>query len=329
MKALKCEMCGSNDIVKQEDLFVCQNCGTKYSVEAARKMMIEGTVEVKGTVKIDDSEELKKLYDAARSAKETDNWVTGKKYYDQILEKEPDSWEANFYSVYFKVRESMEKNRFELVQEVNKLKNSLDFIMVLVKDKVYEGNDMQRPVSEIFSKCKYIAETVGQFNPSSGAALMFFLGDAIESKIGSSGVGLALSAWKCGVQVDNKLLLSGGAGVQMDERKTIKSYSEKIKKYDNSYIIPESRVGCYIASAVYGSYNCPEVWTLRRFRDNTLDETWYGRAFIKTYYAISPTLVKWFGETSWFKRFWRRPLDKLVASLRSKGVEDSPYQDKY
>ena len=24
--------------------------------------------------------------------------------------------------------------------------------------------------------------------------------------------------------------------------------------------------GCYIATCVYGSYDCPEVWTLRRFR---------------------------------------------------------------
>ena len=87
--------------------------------------------------------------------------------------------------------------------------------------------------------------------------------------------------------------------------------------------------GCYVATAVYGSYNCPEVWTLRRFRDNTLDATWYGRAFIQTYYAISPTLVKWFGETSWFKKLWRRPLDKLVSSLKNKGVEDTPYNDKY
>ena len=87
--------------------------------------------------------------------------------------------------------------------------------------------------------------------------------------------------------------------------------------------------GCYVATAVYGSYNCPQVWTLRRFRDNTLDGTWYGRAFIKTYYAISPTLVRWFGETSWFKNLWRKPLDKLVASLRNIGVEDTPYTDKY
>ena len=54
---------------------------------------------------------------------------------------------------------------------------------------------------------------------------------------------------------------------------------------------------CYVATAVYGSYDCPEVWILRRYRDYTLAETWYGRAFIHTYYAISPTLVKWFGHT--------------------------------
>ncbi len=28
--------------------------------------------------------------------------------------------------------------------------------------------------------------------------------------------------------------------------------------------------GCYIATCVYGSYDCPEVWTLRRFRDDVL-----------------------------------------------------------
>jgi hypothetical protein len=91
----------------------------------------------------------------------------------------------------------------------------------------------------------------------------------------------------------------------------------------------KSKSGCYIATAVYGSYNCPKVWMLRRFRDNTLDATSYGRAFIKTYYAISPTLVKWFGETSWFKKLWRKPLDKLVSSLKCRGVEDTPYIDKY
>ena len=60
MKQLTCEMCGGVDLVKNEGLFVCQNCGTKYTVEEAKKMMIEGTVEVQGTVKIDDSDVVKK-----------------------------------------------------------------------------------------------------------------------------------------------------------------------------------------------------------------------------------------------------------------------------
>lgn len=86
--------------------------------------------------------------------------------------------------------------------------------------------------------------------------------------------------------------------------------------------------GCYVATCVYGSYDCPEVWTLRRFRDYTLDATWYGRLFIKGYYAISPTIVKWFGETKWFKAFWRVRLDKMVFKLNGKGVKDTPYTDK-
>lgn len=85
--------------------------------------------------------------------------------------------------------------------------------------------------------------------------------------------------------------------------------------------------GCYVATAVYGSYDCPEVWTLRRFRDLYLTQNWHGRTFIKIYYAVSPTLVKLFGETDWFKRFWKNKLNKLVISLKHKGFDDGPYND--
>lgn len=86
--------------------------------------------------------------------------------------------------------------------------------------------------------------------------------------------------------------------------------------------------GCYVATAVYGSYDCPQVWTLRRFRDYELAKTWYGRAFIRTYYAISPTIVKWFGNTTWFKKMWKGTLDRMVSSLNNKGVADTPYEDR-
>ena len=88
-----------------------------------------------------------------------------------------------------------------------------------------------------------------------------------------------------------------------------------------------SRSGCYVATAVYGSYDCPEVWTLRRFRDDVLAQTWYGRLFVRAYYAVSPTALKLFGDNEWFQSFFRDRLDKLVSDLQADGFESSPYQD--
>lgn len=86
--------------------------------------------------------------------------------------------------------------------------------------------------------------------------------------------------------------------------------------------------GCYVATCIYGSYDCPEVWTLRRFRDDTLAKTWYGRLFIHTYYKISPTAVRLFGNTALFKKCFTPILNKMVQALRAQGIENSPYQDK-
>ena len=57
-------------------------------------------------------------------------------------------------------------------------------------------------------------------------------------------------------------------------------------------------------------------------------KTWAGRAFIRTYYAISPELVRRFGAFGWFRTMWKPILDHMVQSLRGRGVEDTPYQDK-
>ena len=110
----------------------------------------------------------------------------------------------------------------------------------------------------------------------------------------------------------------------------IDPYNEKAQQIlrSNNNSSSGSSGGCYVATAVYGSYDCPEVWTLRRFRDNTLAETCFGRAFIRAYYAVSPTLVKLFGNTKWFKAMWKVHLDRMVRALRKKGFESTPYQDR-
>ena len=55
MKQIKCEMCGSNDIIKQDGVYVCQYCGAKYSVDEAKKLMVE----VSGSISIETPVEVK------------------------------------------------------------------------------------------------------------------------------------------------------------------------------------------------------------------------------------------------------------------------------
>ena len=86
--------------------------------------------------------------------------------------------------------------------------------------------------------------------------------------------------------------------------------------------------GCYIATAVYGSYNCKEVWGLRRYRDYVLYENVLGRIFIKMYYKLSPSLVRVCGKKKWFQKIGKKLLDRKVEKLKEKGYEDLPYQDK-
>ena len=106
-------------------------------------------------------------------------------------------------------------------------------------------------------------------------------------------------------------------------------YKECIQKIEQKKTNSQkSSGGCYVATCVYGSYDCPEVWTLRRFRDDILSKNFFGRLFIKCYYAVSPTAVKLFGGYMWFHKLFKLSLDKLVAELQDKGVENTSYSDK-
>lgn len=115
----------------------------------------------------------------------------------------------------------------------------------------------------------------------------------------------------------------------------MKKYKISSKNYSNtescSKQLPSyatgQQGGCYIATCVYGSYDCPEVWRLRRYRDYYLKNKWWGRLFIKLYYFISPKLVSTFGKRSRFLRFWKRFLDKKLLLLEKEGYSDEPYSD--
>lgn len=79
-----------------------------------------------------------------------------------------------------------------------------------------------------------------------------------------------------------------------------------------------STEGCYIATSVYGSYDCPQVLVLRRYRDDSLSTSWQGLIFIKVYYAVSPLIVKVLGNHAWFNRICKVKLDKIVFRLQNR-----------
>lgn len=104
MKAMVCEMCDSRDLIKQGEFYVCQNCGTKYTVEAAKKLMVEGTV------KIDNTDVVEKYLLNARRAKKKEDWEETEKYYNMVEQNDPSNIEAIFYSAYGKAMTTLPVN---------------------------------------------------------------------------------------------------------------------------------------------------------------------------------------------------------------------------
>lgn len=415
MKQLTCEMCGSTELMKQDGVFVCQTCGTKYSVEEAKKMMVEGTVEVAGTVKVDDSAKIANYYTMAENAYDASNQKEAESYCNKIIEIEPNNYKAwllkgraaGWQSTLANIRVEESVNCFnkaidnapeDKVEEVKKVasdeisKLSLALITLCCDNyskngSINNANTIKKNVQAVklysllfLAKCGVKATDL---NASialkiNGAVVSAYQNDIKKDYWGSTGHP-SKGAWdryteQCWAAIDlinlainlsdddgaadktryeNKIFIlkelessgsyhysNGGWSKEYTytgegKQKIIDMIMEchnKIKEIDPSYVIPErpqqTSNGCYVATAVYGSYDCPQVWTLRRFRDYTLAETWYGRAFIRTYYAISPTLVKWFGHTEWFKKMWKGKLDRMVANLNAEGVEDTPYEDR-
>ena len=85
MKKITCEMCGSTDVLKQDGLYVCQSCDTKYTVEEARKLMIEGTVEVQGAVEVKNAAQLDNLLELAQSSFDSLNYAQAENFCNQVI----------------------------------------------------------------------------------------------------------------------------------------------------------------------------------------------------------------------------------------------------
>lgn len=344
MKKIMCEMCASNDLVKQDGYYVCQCCGMKYSIDEAKKMMIDGTVDVKGTVKVDNSPFVEKYLANARRAKEKEDWEEVEKYYNMVEQNDPTNIEAIFYSAYGKAKSALvDGDIYKREAAFKVLQNCISIV-----DDNFDMDDEENQRAII----KKIGSDILSMSCSNFVYTRYTKQDQLgithrwDDKKKTEALFIELKKEFCTtleeiikkypendkrlVDYYNMLLLN------TDSESQTQRYHERLHIIDPSHDIPTpknltektKKDACYVATAVYGSYDCPEVWTLRRYRDFTLSDSWYGRAFIRTYYAISPTLVKWFGHTAWFKKMWKGKLDKMVRTLNENGVENTPYVDR-
>ena len=416
MKALTCEMCGSTNLIKEDGVFVCQSCGTKYSVEEAKKMMIDGTVSIKGTVTVDSSGLVDNYLVMASNASQASNYAEAESYCNKIIEINPKhsrawllkgtaaGWQSTLantrldesYNCYnnaieFATESEAQETKELIIENAKSLSlavvqlscnhfsefpsndtsytvtSKIDDVILkfasIIKTCGGERDDLFRNIATIVSNTA--TDTYQTLRTNYTSELHPSEYEWKDYREGGDGCIWLLRSivWMEEINKDDKITIyknmirmqqeisrscswtysDGGYVVEYTlNEEAIKIRTDEImdchthiKELDPTYQIPSrpsatppSSGGCYIATAVYGSYDCPEVWTLRRFRDFTLAESWYGRAFIKTYYAISPTLVRWFGKTSWFKNLLQKPLDNLIKKLQNKGVENTPYNDR-
>lgn len=77
-----------------------------------------------------------------------------------------------------------------------------------------------------------------------------------------------------------------------------------------------SSEGCYIATAVYGDYDVPEVLILRSFRDGVLLKSFWGKIFVKIYYFFSPPLANYLKNYDRHNNKVKSILDKFVDFIK-------------
>lgn len=409
MKQLICEMCGSTDLMKQDGVFVCQSCGTKYSIEEAKKMMVEGTVDVQGTVKVDNTAFVEKYLANARRAKEKEDWEETEKYYNMVAQNDPTNIEAIFYSTFARVKSALleaetkdkrqstfnilaksvsviddnydntnekhQKLLLEIMDDIKGLKKGTivptthlqgyvtknGYGNIVDRNQIVENDSLlvtYKMIDSVFDAyMDSLANIIVEYSPEIIKKLFMENSHKLSP---SSPLHDKIAPYIDGYKTPEDIAIEIAKLIKVDKQATEGDLTEQInelakkicpfymwdyvgngkptlviylrqmvnaKLYELHPDLTVKKSGCYVATAVYGSYDCPQVWTLRRFRDYTLAETWYGRAFIRTYYAISPTFVKWFGHTEWFKKMWKGKLDRMVAKLKAEGFEDTPYED--
>lgn len=331
-------------------------CGTEIMLqEVIKKVEILNAPKIENYIKL-----------AKRSFKDS-QYAEAYDYYNKALELDPDNWEAIYKKglcgawqsslANFRIGEAVKaaKNALHVIKtysltQIDPGELKLQFASDITRIAVKLGNWAANHYNQYWESENAASEYWDRLDQCTQALLYVsgLLNDQITDKNHVAQdvkiqILKKIVIWCCEICEYRKYksgYLNGNptytkTWIKLEYRnKTVQLYNEcvqKIKEYDSAYvpmrIKQKEPASCYVATAVYGSYDCPPVWTLRRFRDGILAHTWHGRLFIKFYYAASPKILNLFGKTACFNRYCKMALDQLVGKLNAKGISDSFYND--
>ena len=205
------------------------------------------------------------IADAMALAKDDNNGENAAKYYDMVLIKDPTSWEASFYVVYFK---AMECKIAQIQSAGISVANCIDTVLKLIKDNVANREEQKAAYTEVANRVMSISDMLfhsakkhyygivdSQIKSNSkqewinnGFAAMqcvYILGDNLDLLFGTDTEAnqLSVSAWRQGIEWHQFLM--GDLADKDGNRNVVNGYVSKIKKYDSAYTAPlETMGGC-------------------------------------------------------------------------------------
>ena len=248
---LKCPNCGESiQLDETKEYGFCNYCGTRVIQDKV-------IVEHRGSVSIDNTDELNNLYILARRAKESNDTENAQKYYEKIIVMVPTDWEANFYTVYYQASNCVIAG---IVSAATNLNNNLSSTFQLIKDYVDDSVKQREVISEVVCRISALSTlliqgAVNHFNSidanvrkqfqkelderkNASINLCYSCGDYIESYFGNEFIDLAIISWKDGVDKSKNKTKSN-------------PYCIKIKKYDPSFKIKKSN---------FVKFGIPVIW---------------------------------------------------------------------
>lgn len=303
------------------------------------------------------------LYKEAREAKASKNYEEAQLIYQVLKENYPEDWEAHFYSAHCSAMsgEGFKPVATKFIAELltntilllfcdekrreNLLKEADDSIVPNLEKDVEDAtlSVYIRVTTELNTSIHNgtVSEHLNEYLQGifSIAFVPSTLGDWIEIYYGEKFIEYAIKSWKMTVDLIIKSMNEYSLYLNDEYFNNQKAIADKtiakIRKYVADYQPPQiepkkvsKSEGCYIATAVYGTYDSPELWTLRRFRDEKLRASAFGRLFVRFYYRVSPILVRHFGKYNLPKKCIRPLLDNFVKKLNKAGIISTEYTDK-